>query len=216
MSSSVDSRIAELKFNNSQFESGIKDSLKSIDNLNKGLKLDGSTKGFQQISEAARGVNLGPIGDGVQAVTNKFSALGVMAITTLANITNRAVDFGINFAKSLTVQPISDGFAEYELKMGSVQTIMSGSGASLDVVNEKLAVLNEYADRTLMPFRVLPTSRPSPAPIPTKLLELCTTSRRLSRRDTSSLLTGSPSSLRTWVPLSSNSSSSTLPSRQEP
>ena len=40
MSSSIDQRIVEMQFDNAQFEKGISTSLKSLDNLEKGLKLE--------------------------------------------------------------------------------------------------------------------------------------------------------------------------------
>ena len=47
------------------------------------------------------------------------------------NITNAAIDAGIaQIVKALTIEPIKQGYDEYELKMGSIQTIMAGSGAS--------------------------------------------------------------------------------------
>ena len=53
---------------------------------------------------------------------------------------------------SFTIEPISSGFDEYELKMGSIQTIMASTGESLDKVNQKLDELNTYSDRTIYSF----------------------------------------------------------------
>lgn len=53
---------------------------------------------------------------------------------------------------SLTIEPVSQGFNEYELKMGSIQTIMASTGASLEEVNGYLADLNEYSDKTIYSF----------------------------------------------------------------
>lgn len=53
---------------------------------------------------------------------------------------------------AFTIDPIKSGFDEYELKMGSIQTIMASTGESLDVVNQKLDELNTYSDRTIYSF----------------------------------------------------------------
>ena len=50
---------------------------------------------------------------------------------------------GKRLVKSLTVDPISDGFKEYELKMDSVQNIMNGTGESLETVMKYLNELNK-------------------------------------------------------------------------
>ena len=54
---------------------------------------------------------------------------------------------------SLTIEPISQGFEEYELKMGSIQTIMMSTGASLEEVNKYLQELNTYSDKTIYSFQ---------------------------------------------------------------
>jgi len=43
---SIDQRIVNMQFNNQQFESGIQSSVKSLDNLKKGLDLDGASEKF--------------------------------------------------------------------------------------------------------------------------------------------------------------------------
>ena len=68
------------------------------------------------------------------------------------NLTNSAVNLGKQMAKSLTIDQVKAGFSEYELKMGSIQTIMASTGASVDAVNEKLNELNAYSDRTIYSF----------------------------------------------------------------
>ena len=73
-------------------------------------------------------------------------------MTTLANITNSAVNAGKRMLAAFTIDPIRTGFNEYELKMGSIQTIVASTGESLDVVNQKLDALNTYSDKTIYSF----------------------------------------------------------------
>jgi hypothetical protein len=54
MTNSIDTRIVELRFDNAQFERGIQTSLKALETLNKGLKLDGATKGLDHLSRSRR------------------------------------------------------------------------------------------------------------------------------------------------------------------
>ncbi len=142
-------------FNNSNFESGIKTSLNSLKNLDEKLKMNNSAKGLDGISKAASKVNLSGLSSGVETVTAKFSALGVMGATVLANITNSAFNAGKNLAKALTIEPITDGFREYETKMGAIQTILTNTahqGTTLKDVTKTLNELNDYADKTIYNF----------------------------------------------------------------
>lgn len=153
--SSIDERIVEMKFNNGQFQKGVSETTKSLEDLKKGLNLKGAQQGLEDIGNAGKGMNLGVIGDAVEGISQKFTALGIMGVTALVNITNQAVNTGLNMVKSLSITPIMDGFSEYELKMGSIQTILANTarhGTNLEQVTNALDDLNAYADKTIYNF----------------------------------------------------------------
>ncbi len=128
---------------------------KSLENLKKGLNLDASTKSLQGLDSAGKKFSLAGIASGIESISSKFSALSIVGITALTNIANKAVDAGLKVTKSLTVEPIMDGFREYELKMGSIQTILSNTskdGTTLKQVTASLDELNTYADKTIYNF----------------------------------------------------------------
>ena len=156
--SSIDKRIVEMQFNNQGFEKGVNSTLSSLKKLQEGLKLKGASKGVDEISGGMNklsSVGFGAINNGLSSITSQFSALGVMGITALANITNSAVNMGKNLVKSLTIEPITTGFSEYETKMGSIQTILTNTahqGTTLKDVTKTLDELNTYADKTIYNF----------------------------------------------------------------
>jgi tape measure domain-containing protein len=155
MSTNVTNEVVELQFKNQQFEQGVKESLDSVEKLKKGLQFEGTSSGLEKVTRAAKSVasdGLMGIQESVTAVENKFSAMQVVATTALVNITNSALNAGKNLLSSLTIEPISQGYSEYELKMNSVQTIMASTGESLDTVNGYLDELNTYADQTIYSF----------------------------------------------------------------
>lgn len=153
MSKTVDQRVVEMQFDNKHFERNVSTTMSTLDKLKQKLNLDGASKGLENVNVAAGKVNMSGLGAGVEAVRMKFSALEVMGVTALANITNSAVNAGKRIVSSLTIQPITTGFNEYELKMGSIQTIMASTGESLDSVNKYLNELNEYSDKTIYSFQ---------------------------------------------------------------
>lgn len=152
MSRTVDDRVVEMRFDNRQFEQNVQTSLSTLQKLKQSLKLEDSVKGLESIDSATKKVSFASLANGVESVRVKFSALQVMAVTALQNITNSAIDAGRRIVKSLTTEPITDGFKEYELKMDSVQTIMAGTGESLKTVMDYLNELNVYADKTIYSF----------------------------------------------------------------
>jgi hypothetical protein len=152
VANSIDNKVVSIEFNNASFESKISATLKSIETLQNSLKFEGAKAGFADLSKAADGVTLNGISAGIEGVSNKFIALTTIGVTALATLTTKAIDAGMRIAKSLAIQPIAQGFQEYELKMGAIQTIMAGSGASLEEVNKQLQNLNAYSDQTIYSF----------------------------------------------------------------
>lgn len=153
MSTTIDERVVEMRFDNRQFEAGVKTSLSTLDKLKEGLDLDGAAKGLKGLSDAAKKCDLSTLSNSVETVRMKFSALEVMAVTALSNITNSVINTGKRMIESFTLEPVKQGFDEYELKMGSIQTIMMSTGASLEEVNKYLQELNTYSDKTIYSFQ---------------------------------------------------------------
>ena len=133
MSDEIDRRVVEMQFRNEDFERNADKTISTLDKLKTALHLEGAASG-------------------VEAVAAKFSALQVVGVTALANITNSAVDAGKKIVNALAIEPITAGFSEYELKMNSVRTIMSSTGESIETVNKYLDELNEYSDKTIYSF----------------------------------------------------------------
>ena len=154
----VDERIVAMKFDNSQFEKNVGTSINTLDKLKGSLKLEGAARSLESINTTAEKMNFGGLSGAVDTVKERFSALEVIGVTALANITNSAVNAGKRILHSLTIEPVKEGFSEYELKMGSVQTIMASTGESLETVNSYLDELNTYADKTIYSFSDMTSS----------------------------------------------------------
>ena len=155
MSRTIDERIVEMRFDNRQFERNVQTSLSTLDKLKQGLDLDGAAKGLENLGDAAKKCNMSALSSSVETVRAKFSALEVVAMTTLSNITNSALNTGKRLVSALTIDPIKSGFQEYETQIGAVQTILANTqheGTNLQQVNRALDELNTYADKTIYNF----------------------------------------------------------------
>ncbi|MFA5433209.1 MAG: tape measure protein [Candidatus Paceibacterota bacterium] len=143
MSRTIDSRVVEMQFDNKQFESNVKTTMSTLDKLKQSLNLTGSYDSMSGLSGA------------VESVRMKFSALEVMAVTALANITNSAINAGKRIVSALTIDPIKAGFSEYETKINAIQTIISNTaskGTTMKDVTRVIEELNTYADKTIYNF----------------------------------------------------------------
>jgi len=146
----VDERIVKMSFDNADFSSKISSTIGSITQLNKatdeiasdsggGLSLMG--KAFEKTEALATQAGF-KIQDVWLKVANIFED----------QIANKIVNTAKKIGNALTMEGVSDGFKEYELKMGSIQTIMAGTGESLSTVNGYLEELNKYSDQTIYSF----------------------------------------------------------------
>lgn len=155
MSTTVDNRVVEMRFDNKHFENNVRTSMSTLEKLKQSLNLKGATKGLEDVSAAAKNNNMHVLGSAVESVQAKFSALQIMGVTALANITNSAVNTGKRMIKALTLDPIMTGFSEYETQIGAIQTILANTqskGSTLTDVNRALDELNTYADKTIYNF----------------------------------------------------------------
>ena len=72
MGRSVDERVVEMRFDNQQFERGVKSTMGTLDRLKQSLKLDGAAKGLEDIDKAANGVSFDGIAAGVESLQKRF------------------------------------------------------------------------------------------------------------------------------------------------
>ena len=155
MSKQVDERVVSMQFDNRHFEQNVSTTMSTLDKLKQKLQFKDSTKGLENVGNAAKKVDMSGLGNAVDTVRAKFSAMDVIGVTALANITNQAVNAGKRIVSALTIDPVKTGFQEYETQINAVQTILANTqskGTTLDDVNKALDTLNEYADKTIYNF----------------------------------------------------------------
>jgi tape measure domain-containing protein len=155
MSTTIDQKVVEMRFDNKQFENNVQTSLNTLDKLRGSLDMTGAAKGFDNINSAVRGVNMNGLGSAVEQVGIKFNWMYSVADQALRNITNSVMNTSKKMISALTIDPVKTGFSEYETKINAVQTIMSNTaskGTTMDDVTRVLDELNTYADKTIYNF----------------------------------------------------------------
>lgn len=155
MSTTIDERVVEMRFDNKHFEQNVNQTLSTLDKLKAKLNLPGASKSLEGVQKAANNVNMNGLSGAIDTVQAKFSAMQVIGVTALANITNSAVNTGKRMISALTIDPVKTGFKEYETQMNAVQTILANTqskGSTIKDVNAALAELNTYADKTIYNF----------------------------------------------------------------
>lgn len=88
MANVVDKRIAQLEFDNGQFEKAAQTSLRTLENLQEALNFDGISSGFGDVESAiqASGGTFSKMSSNLDSLTKKFSAGGIAAATVVSNV----------------------------------------------------------------------------------------------------------------------------------
>lgn len=155
MSKTIDQKVVQMEFDNQNFERNAKETMSTLDKLKAALKFDGANKGAEELGKGIKNVGTDFSNCEIMATRAGFHIQDVwLKVSNVLEykIARKIVSIGENLARSLTLDQVTAGFHEYELKMGSIQTIMAGTGEKLEVVNKYLNELNEYSDKTIYSF----------------------------------------------------------------
>lgn len=155
MSNNIDERVVSMKFDNSTFEQRVSNTMSTLDKLKAKLNFGGAAKSFDDVNAAANNVNLSGIAAALDNVSSKFSVMGAVAFSVINNVVGMTLNAGAQIVKNLSLEPLMDGFREYETNMNSIQTILANTksdGSTLGDVNAALDKLNEYSDKTIYNF----------------------------------------------------------------
>jgi len=145
--SSIDERTVKMRFDNAQFKKGAVETQAALSKVDAAVANSGKGKGLLDMASH------------METVKVKASAMQIVVVAALANIVGKAVDAGLRLGKALTLDPLTQGFQEYELKIKSIQTILANTkGENIKTVTGYLAELNEYADKTIYNFANMTTA----------------------------------------------------------
>ena len=152
MSREVDERVVSMQFDNKQFETNVATTMSTLDKLEAKLNFKGAGKALDELDASAKNVDLSHMGNAVDTIEVKFSAMSVAAIAAIDRIVNRAFDAGERLVKSLSIDQITAGWSKYADKTTAVQTILAATGESMEYVNEQLSKMNWFTDETSFNF----------------------------------------------------------------
>lgn len=138
--SSTDNRIVRMVFDNAAFKRAAAETKSALTSVNDAITRAGKSRGLLNVTKD------------MQNVAVHASKMQVAMVTAIGTITNKAVNAGINLAKSLTLDPLKQGFHEYEQLLTKQNVIQNSTGKSAEVVKRYLNELNTYSDTTIYSF----------------------------------------------------------------
>lgn len=152
MSTEIENRVVQLEMDNKSLEKNSKQSIKTLEKLDKALEFKNGKKSFDDVEKAAEKCNFEPLLKAAEKVNERFSTMGIMGVRALERITDKALDAGLSITKSLTIDQIASGYSKYEQKTQSVQTLVNSTGKSVKEINKYLDQLMWFSDETSYSF----------------------------------------------------------------
>lgn len=126
----IDDKIIKVTFDNKDSVKNAAETIKQLDTLDS--------------------KSLNNIGSNLDKIASKFSTMGAVGFTILQNLINKAIQFSAQLAKTVIVDPVANGFKQYEQVMKSTMMLKTnlGAGAS-DAIKASIADLTKYANLTV-------------------------------------------------------------------
>lgn len=106
--SSVDNRVVELEFDNDQFEKGVSTTLNTLDKLKESLSQKFDSSIFSGLNKSIDDIPMDHLVAGADAVSNRFSSMGIVGATVLSELTKTIMSTGSSLVTNL-INPIVSG-----------------------------------------------------------------------------------------------------------
>lgn len=92
MKGSVDSRVVEMHFDNSDFMEKIKETIDALEKLNEQISAINASNGLNNLTGKMGGNDLGNVANSVGNIERRFSTLGIVGMTVIQRLTNAGID----------------------------------------------------------------------------------------------------------------------------
>lgn len=142
----MDERIVKMTFDNADFEHRASTTMGTLGDLDQGLR-------------NLNGAQTADLSQSLADVSERFSAMGIVGMTVISNLTTAVMELTGNIAKMFLIDPITTGLEEYEEKMNNIQTtvvnmksVYGSEEEAMKHTTETLDELNRYADKTIFKF----------------------------------------------------------------
>lgn len=152
MSTEIDQRVVQMRFDNSDFDKNVNQTISALDKLKAKLTFKESAEALEKYQKTADNVNFDTLSKSADKLEVALSTKVIAKLELISNIVNRVTNAGIEMVKSLSIDQVTSGFGKYEQKLANTQGIINATGESLETVNAQLDKLMWYTDETSYSF----------------------------------------------------------------
>ncbi|MBQ3693101.1 MAG: tape measure protein, partial [Clostridia bacterium] len=135
--SSVDNRVVQMKFDNKQFESGVKTTISSLDRLKNSLNMDSAARSLSKIESYSKTFS-SSVSSSVYGIADRFSALGIIGSTVLSNLTTSAMNMASKIS-NMVISPIISGGKSRALNIEQAKFQLQGLNIEWEDIEEDIS-----------------------------------------------------------------------------
>ena len=110
MSATIDTKVVEMKFDNSEFDKNIQSSMQSLDKLDKALNAQTDTSKMSKLQGAVKNVDFSSMYAAIDTINDRFSTMGIIGMTVISRLTNAAMDMGKKIITAIPSQIAHGGW----------------------------------------------------------------------------------------------------------
>lgn len=129
--SNIENRVVSLEFNNADFQEKLEQTLSGLERLQASLDFSGAQGSFEAITDEAGRVDLSGIGEAVDSINSKFSAMGAIGFTVIQSITRGAMN-AASALSSATLGVVVQGGKRRSLAIEQAKFQFEGLGQDVD------------------------------------------------------------------------------------
>lgn len=147
----MDTKVVQMKFDNSQFKAGVAETIKQLEKLENSLELQGASDGLNNVVKASKETkkSMGEMSEAVDEIQRHFSALEVVGITVMMRLTNAAISYSSRAIQKIwngTIGQIISGGMRRSQNIENAKFQLEGLGVAWKDISEDISYgVNETA-----------------------------------------------------------------------
>lgn len=133
MSKTVDERVVEMRFENDQFEQGIRQSTQSLEMLRQALRFDDATNSLANIENAVNNADFSGMAQSLDTISSRFTTLGIVGDQIIRKLTD-----GVTGLVAKVGSMIKQGGLTRATNIERAKFQLSGLGVAWDQVADSI------------------------------------------------------------------------------
>lgn len=163
-SSMTEERVVEMRIDNDNFEKGAKETISTLEKLEKALKIKGDSSAIDDMSKAVNKFDAAPMAESFDVAVKSISNKAAFLQGIFNELGRDIYNFGKDIVNKAVIEPVQEGMDKYTTLAETTQTLMAATkdyyidlgitdeNKQLEELTKQLDMLQWYSDETSYSF----------------------------------------------------------------